>query len=195
MVGSIAAIRFYAQQGLSTIQNFKATLPFIAIGSILGATLLTSLAQSDILNTIIPYILITISLYSLIPQAYFNKLNLSSLKGITKIIIWSGIGAYGGAISMATGPILIAIHRIINRSALSLAIAETKIMMFTINLTSLTILIMSGHLWWKMGVLLALGNILGAWIGTKTVTGKFTIISRVIVFIVPMVIAMNLLIE
>ena len=95
------------------------------------------------------------------------------------------VRAYGG--SLGTGPILIAAHRLVHNSELNSAITMTKPIMLAINMTSMSVL----HLWWQIALLLAVGNV--AMAGARMVTWSLDWLARIIVFVVPVILAFKLM--
>ncbi|ADZ89440.1 sulfite exporter TauE/SafE family protein [Marinomonas mediterranea] len=195
-LGSLAAIRHYFQHGLFEKKGRnRATLFLVSFFSLIGAVSLDFASSKALLSVVIPYILIFVSVYSVMPQTWFEKYTKRTVSTFKKNAVWSFMGAYGGAVSIGTGPLMIAAHRILNVSSVRSAIAETKPMMLVINTTSLLLLVLFGHLWWKLGLLLAFGNMLGAWLGARITTGRYLIIAKWVVFILPLVIAVRMLLE
>lgn len=194
-IGSITAIRHYAKQGAGDYANIKKTLIYVSVGAIIGAFLVDKIADSPQLLAIIPYVLIIVSIYSVLPRSWLERVNFSSLSQPIKYIVWLLMGVYGGCISLATGPIMMSVHRALNHSDFRVSIAETRLFTLISTLVSLILLIGYGHLWWQEALLLTVGNYLGATIGAKMTTGRFEIVAKLIVFIVPLIIAIKLLMK
>ena len=65
--------------------------------------------------------------------------------------------------------------------------------MLAINMTSMSVLILMGHLWWQIALLLAVGNVFGAMAGARMVTWSLDWLARIIVFVVPVTLAFKLM--
>ena len=65
--------------------------------------------------------------------------------------------------------------------------------MLAINMTSMSVLILMGHLWWQIALLLAVGNVFGAMAGARMVHWSLDWLARIIVFVVPVILAFKLM--
>ncbi|WP_116134793.1 sulfite exporter TauE/SafE family protein [Tropicimonas sp. IMCC34043] len=191
-VGTVAAISYFnASQKL----DWRILLPFLilaGIGAAFGVFALKDMAETGLLMAILPYVLIAVAVYSILPQRS-QSCEVSSSKWRVGAPIWAVAGVYGGSISIGTGPFLIALDRFFYRSELRDAIVRTKPIMLAVNVVSLSILVSMGFLNWPIAVLLSIGNFVGAKLGARIVTFELVKIANVIVFTVPVVAALRLL--
>jgi len=194
-VGAFAAIRHYGATGFLNFREIQRLLPAAIVGAVLGAVGLGALAQAGILTTILPYVLLAVALYSVLPDRFIRGSwrGFRQLSALGMSAIWGLLGVYGGAVSLGTGPILIAAHRLVHDSELNSAITKTKPIMLAINMTSMSVLILMGHFWWQIAIFLAISNVLGALTGARMVTWSLGWLARIIVFVVPVFLALKLM--
>ena len=136
------------------------------LGSLLG-TLIIQVIDTDALKIAIPIVLSFILLYFiLLPRfsAKSNKLHLSKTRyQSTAIPI---IGVYDGMFGPGTGSfftlagVSLRGHELVNATAIA------KTLNFATNFSSLIIFIIMGKVVWSIGIVMMLGQALGAWIGS-----------------------------
>lgn len=194
-VGAFAAIRHYGAKGFTNFADIKRLLPAAVAGAVLGAIGLGTLAKAGVLTAILPYVLLAVAFYSILPDRFIRGgwRGFRQLSAWGMSAVWALLGLYGGSVSLGTGPILIAAHRLVHNSELNSAITMTKPIMLAINMTSMSVLILMGHLWWQIALLLAVGNVFGAMAGARMVTWSLDWLARIIVFVVPVILAFKLM--
>ena len=165
-------------QNLSAVTSFKKaeffqfkislklalfTLP----GAIVGAYFASKI-DNDLFEIILAIIIIFIILSMLIP----NK-NIESIKSpnehpsiIVKISM-IGIGFYGGFIQVGVGFLLMAALHHLMRLSLIYVNMHKVFIVFIYTIPALLIFIFSGNVNWLFGLILASGNMIGAWWGVK----------------------------
>ena len=150
---------------------------------------------TGVLTAILPYVLLAVAFYSILPDRFISWW----LAGVPPIecvwgmsAVWALLGLYGGSVSLGTGPILIAAHRLVHNSELNSAITMTKPIMLAINMTSMSVLILMGHLCGKLHYCLPSGMSL-AMAGARMVTWSLDWLARIIVFVVPVILAFKLM--
>ncbi|WP_080792695.1 TSUP family transporter [Corynebacterium pacaense] len=97
---------------------------------------------------------------------------------------WASIGAvaviagYDGIFGPGTGMFLImAFTAVLSQNFLTSA-AMAKVVNTATNLGALIVFILGGHMWWTLGIVLGVANVLGAQIGARTVLGGGTRLIR-----------------
>lgn len=169
MVQSLVAIGYFRQKGffypkLSAILGVPAVL-----GSIVGAKFAISLSD-DLFNKILAVVmLVVLVLIVWRPEKYFmkeEKESLSTPRLAAAAIVFFGVGFYGGFIQAGVGFIIIAALALITGMSLikinSLKVSVTAIYM----LSSLLVFVWSGKVDWLLGGVLAVGNAIGAYLGS-----------------------------
>ena len=194
-VGAFAAIHAYGTKGFTNFADIKRLLPAAVAGAVLGAIGLGTLAKAGIFNA--PCYVTALWRWRSIPSCLTGSFVV--VGGVPPIECVGDVGCMGvvralwGSVSLGTGPVLIAAHRLVHNSELNSAITMTKLIMLAINMTSMSVLILMGHLWWQIALLLAVGNVFGAMAGARMVTWSLDWLARIIVFVVPVILAFKLM--
>ncbi len=103
------------------------------------------------------------------------------------LILVGVIAFYDGIFGPGTGMFLImAFTAVLSQDFLRSA-ALAKVVNTATNLGALTVFAVGGHVWWQLGLLLAVANILGAQVGARTVLGGGARLVRAALLIVVVV--------
>ncbi|WP_331775882.1 TSUP family transporter [Sulfurospirillum sp. 1612] len=183
--GSFTASMNFIRKGLVTFKEVYIGVIFTFIGAVIGTKTIL-LLQADILNKIIPVMLVIIFFYTLL-NPKFGHLDKSSRlkKPLFFFIFGLLIGFYDGFFGPGTGTFwTIALVTLMGLN-LKKATATTKIMNFTSNFVSLCVFIIGGHVLFFIGILMGMGQIIGAYVGSSMVVKKeVTFIRTFFLFIV-----------
>ncbi|MEW6663554.1 MAG: sulfite exporter TauE/SafE family protein [Bacillota bacterium] len=175
MVQAIVAVAGFRQKGLFD-PRLGLTLGVPALlGSIVGARLAINLPD-DIFNKVLAAVMLLVLVVILFePHKKFltaSQEHLDEKRKIIAAIVFFFIGMYGGFIQAGVGFIIIVSLSIITGMSLvkinSVKVFVTGIYM----LSSLIVFILSGNVHWLFGFILAVGNALGAWLGSLFAVAK-----------------------
>ena len=161
----------------------------IAVGATLtGATLGTWLIQlipADFLNKVIPLILLAVFFYTLFsPDLGKTEKHERIPRGIFYLTAGLSLGFYDGFFGPGTGSFwTIAMVSLIGLDLRS-ATANTKIANFTSNIVALTVFLIGGNVIFTAGLVMAVGQICGAWLGSHLVIRKGTRFVRIFFLII-----------
>ena len=87
------------------------------------------------------------------------------------LVLVGGIAFYDGIFGPGTGMFLImAFTAVLSQDFLRSA-AQAKVVNTATNLGALVVFAVGGHVWWQLGLVLAVANVLGAQVGARTVLG------------------------
>lgn len=103
------------------------------------------------------------------------------------------IGFYDGFYGPGTGTFLIICLNVFGRLSTIRANAQSKIINLTTNLTSLGVYIMGGQVVWLVGLAGAVSNMLGNYVGSKLVITKGARITRPIIIVVLVILAVKII--
>ncbi|WP_068545463.1 TSUP family transporter [Thalassotalea crassostreae] len=134
-------------------------------GSVIG-TIAVQFINTDVLQFIIPLILVVIAVYFLVSpfiKVKANKLLLSDSK--YKNIVVPVVGIYDGMFGPATGSFFSMSGVACKGYDLIEATARAKPLNFSTNIASLIVFIISGHVVWVYGFVMMIGQAIGAWVG------------------------------
>ncbi len=105
------------------------------------------------------------------------------------VVIGGSCGFYDGLIGPGTGAFFTTAYLCFTSASLVTATANTKVLNATSNVASLIIFSFTGYVLWGLGLMMAVGQWLGAQVGSRLVITKGNVIIR------PLVITMCLLIS
>ena len=159
------------------------TLPAIA-GAIPGA-LLASNIDKEFLEKFIGILLIIMFVFILVkPERWLNKSNSTSPKiGILQVITFFFIGLYGGFIQAGIGFFLIASLVFVAGSDLIKANALKLFIVLIYNSFALGVFIFNGLVDFRFGLIVGVGNMIGAFVGTRVAVRYGPKLARIILMI------------
>tara|TARA_Y100000741_G_C18189551_1_gene532909 strand:+ start:313 stop:1062 length:750 start_codon:yes stop_codon:yes gene_type:complete len=171
----------YYKNNLLKEKNIKLLIVLSFFGSFIG-TLLVSQLSNEILNNIIPILLISAAIFLI-----FNKNtqkapnNLFSILFIPFILF---IGFYDGFFGPGTGTFFVITFLIFKKRNLMEATAATKLLNFSSNFASFLVFSFKGYIIWQLGLIMAVAQILGAYLGSKlAISNGEKFVRPIIVFI------------
>ncbi|WCN07954.1 TSUP family transporter [Marinomonas mediterranea] len=194
--GTLSASYHFIKTRQVAINTMWFAITMTAIGSIAG-TLLVSYLDSGVLIKLIPIILIAVAAFFYwlpkVQPVIASKVSLNS--GQFALMVGTGIGFYDGLIGPGTGAFFSTAYLCFMGATLISATAHTKVLNATSNVSSLAIFSITGHIIWGLGLIMALGQWLGAQVGSRIVLSKGTTIIRPMVIFMCLAISAKLLYE
>lgn len=184
--GTLSASFYFISRGAVNLREMRLAILMTFIGSMLG-TLLVQRIDASILEQAIPFLLIGIVLYFL----FSPRLSSERSRQVISMSVFSFtaavvIGFYDGFFGPGTGSFFtIAFVSLLGYSIIS-ATAHTKVLNCTSNLASLLFFIIGGHVVWTIGLVMMLGQILGARLGSGVVLSRGQTLIR------PMIVCVSL---
>ena len=146
--------------------NVKHLMLTAFIGAAFG-TVVIQFLNTEVLTFVIPIVLLFIAMYFLIspaPTDTNGKAKLTNRK-YTNIVI-PFIGFYDGMFGPGTGSFFALSGGACRGHDLITSTAIAKPLNFSTNIASLIIFLVAGHIFWDIGILMMLGQVLGAWLGS-----------------------------
>ena len=193
-LGSATATYQYLRKGLIDINAIRPLLIYTLVFSCIGVGLLQWFSAAGILEVIIPYVLIFIGLYfAFVPGTTSAKKEAKMPQGRFNAVIGTSAGLYGGFFGLGTGPALALAFSALRGYELRLAVTNSRITMMVIHSSSLLILMLNGHVWWLIAVCMAIGNMLGSYIGSHLLIRSGHGFIKALLVIVPLASAAKLL--
>lgn len=184
------AIAGFKSKGVSTFP-FNLYLGVAAFfGSILGASIAVDI-KGETFNRILAIIMVAVVLLIVIKP----RVNLADLQErITGKYLWLGclafffIGIYGGFINAGIGFVIMLYLNLVHRMNLVRVNATKVAVVFIYTLAALGVFIFYDKVIWKVGAVLAVGNMAGAWFSSRISVSKGD--NYIKVFLIVMVLAM-----
>jgi len=139
------------------------------VGSFIGAWVVT-LIDPSFLRRLLPFILLAVLLYTLAKKDLGRTHAPRHAQGRETLLacaIGAVIGWYDGFFGPGTGSFFIFLFvRLLGYDFLN-ASASAKLLNVATNLAAITLFAIKGHVWWKIGLTMAVANVLGSLIGTR----------------------------
>ena len=135
------------------------------LGSVVG-TLIVQLINTEVLAIIMPIVIAGIGVYFLVTptvEKANNKPKISS--SAYRLIVVPIIGCYDGIFGPGTGSFFALSGRALSALSFLQATAAAKTLNFSTNFASLIVFIFAGHVFWLVGIVMMLGQFIGAWLG------------------------------
>lgn len=170
--GSFTASLNYMHKGLVNLKDVLVGILFTFIGAVLGTASILHL-DASFLEKFIPLMLIVIFLYTLFsPKMGENDRHRLMSENLFYLVFGLAIGFYDGFFGPGTGSFwTIALVALLGLNLKS-ATARTKIMNFTSNIVSLIVFVIGGKVVWIIGILMGIGQMFGAYLGSTLVVKK-----------------------
>ncbi len=180
LVQSVAGVHHFHKRNLIAIKGRWHILLSAVIGGLLG-TMWAINISSRMFEIILAFILIGIVLLMIRPPKM--KETSRNFPAWVESLIFIAIGFYGGFVQVGVGLILLASLNFIENLDLvrANALKVTIVLFYTI--FSVGIFAISGTVMWKYGIVLSVGNYLGAWIGVRSAVKKGEKIIRLILIV------------
>lgn len=146
-------------------ESVRYLMLFAFVGSALG-TLAVQLIDTQVLSFVIPLVLLFIAVYfAFSPAPSLDSREARLSLGQYRTLVVPAIGCYDGMFGPGTGSFfaLSAVscrgHDLITSTALA------KPLNFATNIASLMVFLLGGHIVWVVGLVMMLGQAMGAWLG------------------------------
>ena len=182
----------YFKNGLLKEKNIKFIFLISFIGSFFG-TLLVSQLSNEILNTIIPIFLISAAIFLIVNK----QMNIKSVYIISSFFIpfIFLIGFYDGFFGPGTGTFFVLIFLIIKQRNLMEATSATKVLNFSSNFAAFLVFTYKGLVIWELGLIMAIAQILGAYIGSNLAITKGENFVRPVIVLISIILSIRILIS
>lgn len=157
---------------LLLIKNKKISWPVIKplmimafIGSVIGTTAVQFI-NTDVLSFVIPIVLMCIAVYFVIsPKPNMQDAEPALSESQFRRFVVPVIGFYDGMFGPGTGSFFALSGVICRRLDIIKATATAKPLNFATNIASLIVFVLAGHIVWTIGLLMMVGQAIGAWCG------------------------------
>jgi hypothetical protein len=184
---NVVAGTSFHRRGLLDLRGvFWLGLPAI-VGSVLGAQIAVNLNEELMRRTIGAVMVIMLAVILVRPQRWLQgKLErFAHRPTLLQLLIFFGIGVYGGFIQAGVGIFLLAGlvlsvgYDLVRANGVKVGL----VLFFT--LFALAVFVRNGQVDWLVGLILAVGNMLGAWVAAKVAAEKGALwVRRLLVAIV-----------
>jgi len=164
---NLSAILSFKNENHSQFKlSFKLAL-FTLPGAIIGAYSAINIS-SELFEKILAVIMIGVIITMILPKKHIVAVEtLTKKQNFYVYLAMFGVGFYGGFIQVGVGFLLMAsLHYLMKQSLVKVNMHKVFIVLIY-TIPALLIFIFTGNIDWGYGLLLAVGNIIGAWWGVK----------------------------
>lgn len=163
--GTAAATWTFWRKGRIDFALLKWPLIASVVGAVLGA-ITVSFVDTAWLMVLLPVLLIGIAVYFLVgPKASDEDVH-ARLTPFAFGAVAGGIGFYDGFFGPGAGSFYALALVTLLGMGLTKATAHTKALNFASNLISVIVFAIGGHVLWAVGLIMAVGQVLGGWLGS-----------------------------
>jgi uncharacterized membrane protein YfcA len=165
--GTGVALRNYWRSGLIDWRPNRAPVAFIFVGGALGC-IAVQLIRTEVLDLVIPALLVAAALYVLLSPRMSDEDAHQRVGGAGYAPLAGSVGFYDGFFGPGTGTFFVTTLVALRGYGLTRATAVTKLFNFTSNVASVLLFALGGKMLWLLGLCMAVGAMLGGWIGSHS---------------------------
>jgi uncharacterized membrane protein YfcA len=193
--GTMTASLHFIRRGEIDPARLRIPIAMTFVGSAAG-TLAVQYLGSDLLEQIVPTLLIAFALYFLFsPRIGDQDAQHRISHGLFGLAIGFSVGFYDGFFGPGTGSFFAAAFVLLLGYNLRRATAGTKVLNFTSNIASLIFFAAAGQVVWQIGLPMGLAQMAGAWLGSHLVIRHGTRLIRPLLVTVSLAISLRLLLS
>ncbi|SMQ59146.1 hypothetical protein SAMN06295905_0187 [Devosia lucknowensis] len=194
IVGTGMAALTYWRRGYVNLPSLVPAIALTFAGSFLGALTVSKL-DTSLLTIAVPVALIGIALYFLFAPKLSDADSTARLRfGPFVPVMGFLIGFYDGIFGPGTGSFFTIGFVLLFGLGLTRATGSTKALNFTSNLAALAIFIPQGAVVWPVAIVMALGQVIGGYVGARTGIRYGAKVIRPLVVVVSIALAIKLLV-
>jgi len=176
--GSGSAMLHFVRAGTVKIGDCWPGILWTTIGSALGFRAV-QLLDATLLKLLIPWLLAAIALYTLLSPRLGSEDSHARVKpGLFYLLFGLSIGFYDGFFGPGTGSFWTMALMLLLGCSMLRATATTKVMNFTSNFVALIFFLSVGQVKFTEGIVMGIGQFLGARVGSKLVITRGTAFIR-----------------
>lgn len=184
--GALSAAVSFIRQGAVNLRRIRLLLLLCFVGGALGAITVQTV-DPGFLRKVVPLLLVAIALYMLFARRVGETDRHELLSFPVFVCIFGPVlGFYDGFFGPGTGTFWAMAFVLLLGNNLVTATAQTKVANLTSNVAGLLMFILGGKVIWEIGLIMAVGQILGARLGAMMVLRQGA------AFIRPMLVIMSL---
>jgi uncharacterized membrane protein YfcA len=189
--GTFTSTYNYYKNGLLT-EPKRFLYFFLSFGGSMIGTYLVSRISNELLESIIPILLISAAVFFILNRGPSTSNKSSSLFFIFNVIVIL-IGFYDGFFGPGTGSFFVLAFVIIKGISIMEATAITKLLNFASNFAAFLIFALKGYVIWELGLIMAVAQIGGANLGSRFAISNGEKVVRPVLVIVSILLSIRIL--
>jgi uncharacterized membrane protein YfcA len=189
--GTFTSTYNYYKNGLLT-EPKRFLYFFLSFGGSMIGTYLVSRISNELLESIIPILLISAAVFFILNRGPSTSNKSSSLLFIFNVIVIL-VGFYDGFFGPGTGSFFVLAFVIIKGISIMEATAITKLLNFASNFAAFLIFALKGYVIWELGLIMAVAQIGGANLGSRFAISNGEKVVRPVLVIVSILLSIRIL--
>ena len=189
--GTFTSTYNYYKNGLLT-EPRRFLYFFLSFGGSMVGTFLVSRLSNEVLESIIPILLISAAVFFILNRGPSTSNKSTSLIFIFNVIVVL-IGFYDGFFGPGTGSFFVLAFVIIKGISIMEATAITKLLNFASNFAAFIIFALKGYVIWELGLIMAVAQIGGANLGSRFAITNGEKVVRPVLVIVSILLSIRIL--
>ncbi|MGR5061951.1 TSUP family transporter [Photobacterium sp. DNB22_13_2] len=170
--GKISSVGYFAKQGLIDVSRLKVPLVLSFLSAGFGAYLVQTI-PSSYLSQFLPFMIMAAMIYIFFSPRLADFDTQSRIPiGVYGVTVGAVISFYDGFFGPASGSFFVISFVALLGFSTAKAVAHTKLLLLVTNLAALMVFITGGEIVWKLGLVMAVGQWIGAKYGSKLVHHK-----------------------
>jgi len=191
--GSFSATLYFVRRGAVSLLDQKLNIACTFIGAVLGTILIQHL-RADVLRQILPLLIICIGLYFLLTPRLGESDRQRRLSALPYALVGGGcVGFYDGFFGPGAGSFYALAFVTLCGFNLAKATAHAKLLNFTSNCGGLLFFIIGNKVVWSLGLVMMIGQFIGARLGARMVLSHGQKMIRPMVVLVSLVMSAKLI--
>lgn len=155
----------FARTGLIDFRGHVWTVVLVFVAALAGALAVQSVSNAA-LGRIMPVLILAVVAYVLLSPRMTDADSHERLGRVGYAPVAGSIGFYDGFFGPGAGSFFSTSLVALRGMGLTRAAANTKLFNFTSNVAALILFAAGGHVLWALGLVMAVGSMTGAWIGS-----------------------------
>ena len=189
--GTFTSTYNYYKNGLLT-EPKRYLFFFLSFAGSMVGTFLVSQISNEVLESIIPILLISAAVFFILNRGPSTSNKSSSLVFIFNLIVIL-IGFYDGFFGPGTGSFFVLAFVIIKGISIMEATAITKLLNFASNFAAFIIFAIKGYVIWELGLIMAVAQIGGANLGSRFAISNGEKVVRPVLVVVSILLSIRIL--
>lgn len=191
--GSFSASLYFVRRRVVNLGEQKLVIALTFIGSAIGSLLVQRL-QADILRQLLPLLVIGVGVYFLLTPRLGEEDRQRRLSFIPFAFIGGGcVGFYDGFFGPGAGSFYALAFVTLCGFNLAKSTAHAKVLNFTSNAAALLCFVFGGQVIWSVGLVMLVGQVIGARLGARMVLSKGQRLIRPMIVIVSLAVSCKLM--
>ena len=193
--GTLTASLYFIKKKMVNIKEIRLAIIATFFGSVAGSWLVLKIDTQNLI-VILPVLLILMGLYFLFSPHVSDEDRKEKLSVVFfSLLVSPFLGFYDGFFGPGTGSFMALAFVILLGYSLPKATANSKILNFVSNLSSLLYFLIYGDVYWIIGIVMIGGQLIGATIGAKMIVEKGALIIKPVVVSVCFLMSVNILLK